>query len=110
MSEPEDVLLDGAHHAALFAQRLWRRHAGSNEPEVVRLGDVRARLELFVCAAFGSSLPIGIAEPPAVPSLFARLGRRIPAHLVERRTLASTDGSRLRLPRTLPRESEAGSA
>ena len=102
MSEPEDVLLDGAHHATLFAQRLWRRHAGSPGPEELRLIDVRARLELLVRAAFDFPLTIGVAEPPPQPSWFSRLGRRIPRHLVERRTLASTDGTRVLLPRTLP--------
>src|SRR5690554_303534 len=110
MAEPEDVLLDGAHHATLFAQRLWRRHAGRPEPATVRLVDIRARLELFVRAAFGVPLVVGVAEPPPLPSWFARLGRRLPRHLVERRTLASTDGARLRLPRVLPDERGDGLA
>ncbi len=104
MAEPEDVLLDGAHHATLFAQRLWRRHVGADAPAVLRLVDVRVRLELFARAAFGVPLSVGVAEPPALPSWFARLGRRLPRHLVERRTLGSTDGERLRLPRTMPDE------
>ncbi len=108
MSEPEDVLLDGAHHATLFAQRLWRRHAGVPEPDTLRLVEVRGRLELFVRAAFGHELTVAVAEPPALPSWFSRLGRRIPRHLVERRTLASTDGERLRLPRTLPAGEHGG--
>lgn len=108
MSEPEDVLLDGAHHATLFAQRLWRRHARAAEPETLRLAEVRGRLELFVRAAFGHALTVAVAEPPALPSWFSRLGRRIPRHLVERRTLASTDGERLRLPRVLPANEAAG--
>lgn len=102
MSEPEDVLLDGAHHATLFAQRLWRRHIGSSDPQMLHLVDVRARLELFVCAAFGLSLTFAVAEPPAIPSWFGRMGRRIPRHLIERRTLFSTDGTHIRLPRTVP--------
>jgi nitric oxide reductase NorD protein len=110
MSEPEDVLLDGAHHAALFAQRLWRRHVAADRPGVLLLADVRARLELLVHAAFGLSLPVGVAEPPAPPSWFKRLGRRTPRHLVERRTLASTDGTQLRLPRSLPANDGPGDA
>lgn len=101
MSEPEDVLLDGAHHATLFVRRLWRRHARVQEPEVVRLMDVRPRLELFVRAAFGSPLAIGAAEAPANPSLFRRIGMRIPRHLIERRTLGTTDGAYVRLPRVI---------
>src|SRR5690606_23661811 len=110
MSEPEDVLLDGAHHAALLAQRLWRRRSSDARPEAVRLVEVRGRLELFVRAAFGVPLVIGVAEPPPRPSWFARLGKRIPRHLVERRTLASTDGERLRLPRSRPAEPDAEGA
>ena len=108
MSEPEDVLLDGAHHATLVARRLWRRHAAPAEPETLRLDDVRGRIELFVQAAFGHELALAVAEPPAVPSWFGRFGRRIPRHLVERRTLASTDGERLRLPRSLPASGAGG--
>ena len=110
MSEPEDVLLDGAHHATVFVQRLWRRHVGDSEPERLRLVDVRGRLELFTRAAFGCDLTIGVAEPPAPITLFARLGRGIPRHLVERRPLTSTDGSRLRLPRSLPAEPDKTAA
>ena len=102
MSEPEDILLDGAHHATVFVRRLWQRNARPEEPASVRLIDVRSRLELFLRAAFGLSLRIGVAEAPAVPSLFARLGKRIPGHLIERRTLSSTDGEWIRLPREIP--------
>ncbi|MEO6446069.1 MAG: VWA domain-containing protein [Gemmatimonadaceae bacterium] len=63
---------------------------------------MHSRLEHFVRATFGVPLTIGVAEPPAIPTWFERLGRRMPRHLVERRTLASTDGLRIRLPRSLP--------
>lgn len=102
MSEPEDVILEGAHHATLFAQRLWRRSAKGQEPATLRLTDVRGRLELFIGAAFGTSLTVAVAQAPAIPNWIGRLGRRLPRHLVERRTLALTDGERVYLPRTLP--------
>lgn len=108
MSEPEDVLLDGAHHATLYVRRLWRRNRDGAEPEQIRLEDVRARLEFFVQAAFGPDLTLSTAQAPAHLSWFARWGRRIPKHLVERRTLASTDGERVRLPRSLPALSRDG--
>ena len=110
MSEPEDVLLDGAHHATLFVQRLWRRHLGTEPQAELRLVDVRGRLELFVRAAFGADLTIGVAEPPPPLSLFARLGRRIPKHLADRRALPSTDGARIRLPRSLPADPDEAAA
>ena len=109
MTEPEALLLDGAQHATRFVQRLWRQsERGAGSRDDIQLQDVRARLELFVRAAFGQSLTIGVAEPPLVPPWFRRWGRRIPGHLVERRTLPSTDGTVLLLPRALPTTSELG--
>ncbi|NLE86811.1 MAG: VWA domain-containing protein [Myxococcales bacterium] len=108
MAEPEELLLDGAHHATQFVRRLWRRGAEGADPAVLQLVDVRARLELFVRAAFGLSMTIRAAEPPAVPSWFTRLGRRIPAHLVERACAPGTDGVVLRLPPELPVDARGG--
>lgn len=100
MSEPEDVLLEGAHAATTFISRLWRRNRAG--PRELCLVDVRRRLELLIGALYGDSVPIVIADPPARPSLIGRLARRIPRQLVDLRTLAGTDGRRLRLPRTMP--------
>ena len=97
MAEPEDVILDGAHSATTVAARLWRRHRPG--PARVELGEVRSRLELLVGAIFGSAPPIVPAEPPAIPSFFGRIARRIPRHLLDDRAYASTDGMRIRLPR-----------
>jgi len=102
MGEPEEVIIDGAHRATLMVQKLWQRNSAARQPELVRLADVRGRLELFVSAAFGISLRILQAEQPISPNFFARIGRRIPKHLLERRILASTDGIHLHLPPTLP--------
>jgi nitric oxide reductase NorD protein len=110
MAEPEDIILDGAHHATLFVQGVWRRRLSVARPNTVLLADVRLRLEHFVRAAFGLSLSIGVAQPPPPPTWFSRLGRRIPRHLVERRTLAVTDGERLRLPREIRDDSSGGGA
>ncbi len=101
MSEPEDLLLEGAHRASSAALALWRRHLGDERAPGVRLVDVRARLELLVRAVVGDGPPIGVAEPPAVPNLFARAFLRIPPHLVLRAPVASTDGRVLRLPPAL---------
>jgi nitric oxide reductase NorD protein len=97
MSEPEDVILEGAHVATTFAARLWRRHRPG--PPQVELAEVRPRLELLIGAIFGDVPAIVPAEPPALPSFAGRIARRIPRHLLDGRAHASTDRVRIRLPR-----------
>lgn len=96
MSEPEEVLLDGAHIATEYVARLWRRH--TNGAPVAGLADTRRRLETLLAALYSSPLPIVPAEAPARPTLFGRLARRTPRHLLDLRALPSTDGVRIRLP------------
>ena len=96
MSEPEEVILDGAHAATEFVAGIWRRHAVN--AQVLGLGDARRRLELLVVAYRGQVLSIVAAQPPARQTLFGRIARRIPKHLVDLRALPSTDGARIRLP------------
>jgi len=103
VSEPEEVLLEGAHAATTFVSRLWRRNRAG--PRQLELVDVRRRLELLVGALHGNAPPIVVADAPARPSFVGRLALRIPRHLVDVRELAGTDGTRLRLPRALPAES-----
>jgi nitric oxide reductase NorD protein len=101
MSEPEEVILDGAHHATTAIAALWRRRSGVEERPEVRLVEIKGRLEFFTRAVFPGALPIGVAEPPAIPNWFARVARRIPRHLLLREAVASTDGTQVRLPRSL---------
>ncbi len=99
MSEPEDVLLDGAHLASGFVAALWqRRRAG---PATLELVDIRTRLELLIAALFADPPGIVVAQAPARPTPMARWVRRIPRHMLEERALSSTDGFRLRLPSSL---------
>jgi nitric oxide reductase NorD protein len=102
MSEPEEVILDGAHHATTFAAALWQRRSARAQEPVLLLAEVKQRLELFTGALFGNAPPIGVAEPPAIPNWFARLARGTPRHLIERVARASTDGLRIRLPAVMP--------
>lgn len=99
MSEPEDILLDGAHFVAEAVASLWRRNRVG--PATVELAEVRGHLELLTVALFPASPPITVAEPPARPTPLARWVRRIPRSMVESRALPSTDGRRLRLPASL---------
>ncbi len=107
MAEPEDVLLDGAHHATLFVQSLWRRRRAGAPPATVALADVRRRLDLLVHAAFGADVAIAPADPPPPATWFRRFGQGTPRHLVARAPVASTDGKLVRLPRALPADGGA---
>ena len=98
MAEPEDVIAEGALAATRLARDLWARNRAAARPVPPRLDDLRRRLELFVAAFFPDAPDIGIAEPPAPPSLLARFARRRYAHLHSASAIASTDGHRLRLP------------
>ncbi len=109
MAEPEEILLDGAHHATRFVQRLWRHRVRRDEPQVLHLADCRARLEIFVRAAFGISLTVGAVDPPDTPSWLRRWALRIPRHLTSGASLAETDGIHLRLPASVAVQTATGS-
>lgn len=105
MSEPEEVIIEGAHLTTTYAAALWRRNV-PGRPPLPGLSDVRTRLEFYVAALCPDAPAIVVAEPPAVPHLLARLMKRIPPHLVRRAAHCSTDGRRIRLPRALDRDTE----
>ncbi len=100
MSEPEDLILDGAYVASRFARDLWRKYAPPTADNALRLADVRLRLELFLHALFERQIAIATAEPPAPVSWLARIAGRGPEADVH--ALPGTDGSRIFLPATLP--------
>lgn len=99
MSEPEDLILDGAYMASRLARDVWRRYAPAPSESVVRLADVRVRIELFLNALFERSVAVAAAEAPAPVSWLARVAGRAaesPADVV-----AGTDGVRIYLPPVL---------
>lgn len=111
MSEPEDVILEGAHAATSAALRLWRRGVSARRgSDAVALADVKRRLELLIAAVFGVSPPIRVADPPAPPTWISRVAGRAPRHLVRRAALAATDGTVIRLPRALEAPDGAAAA
>lgn len=98
MSEPEDLILDGAYVASRFARDLWRRYAPPANDDALHLADVRSRLELFLHALFEREIPIAIAEPPAPVSWLGRLAGRGGE---TREHVPGTDGARIYLPARL---------
>jgi nitric oxide reductase NorD protein len=106
MGEPEDLILDGAYLASRLARDVWRRYAPPAADNVVRLSDVRVRIELFLHALFETPLTVTSAEPAAPVSWLARLAGRSsdPA------PLSANDGIRIYLPATLGVEHGADEA
>ncbi len=99
MSEPEDLILDGAYVASRFARELWRRYAPPVQDDTVRLPDIRPRLELFLHALFEREIAIATAEPAAPVSWLGRLAGRGTDARSE--VVPGTDGVRVYLPPAL---------
>lgn len=98
MAEAEELVSDAARHATIFTRRMWRRYRPLPEgPPTARLVDIAPRLDLLVTALSGASLPIRNAQPPALPTMLARLFRRV-QHPWQQQALPATDGRNLWLP------------
>lgn len=96
VSEPEDVILEGARFATVTARALWASQRGPDTR--LRLTDVHRRLELLVASLFPDAPAIGVAEPPPPLPLLARFASPLSRRARPTVALASTDGMRLRLP------------
>ena len=99
MGEPEDLILDGVYHASRFARDVWRRYAPASAEHVLRLSDVRVRIELFLNALFEAPLPVTSADPAAPVSWLARLAGRAPEGALP--PFPGNDGVRVHLPAAL---------
>lgn len=101
MAEAEEVIQDVARHATIFARDLWRKHRKQAPgPGCTALRDVAQRLDLLVAAAFGSSFPLRVAEPPAPATFLTKLFRRSEGPRVEH-AIPCTDGHSIWLPAVL---------
>ena len=101
MSEPEDLIIDGAHRATRLAREAWQRYGPPPTTEALPLASVRARLELFVTALFGMPAEITAAEPAAPLSWLGRLAHPSAPRVGRQQIMASNDGRRIRLPPSL---------
>ena len=78
---------------------LWRRLRPVPEPPVLRLDDVRRRLEILVAAVYGRPIPIVATEPPEPRHWARRLFFPEPGHLRRDELLAAADADlRVHLP------------
>lgn len=97
MAEAEDVVVDAARHATVFIRDTWRRHYARAPDAPVPLAALARRLDLLLAAAYGTSLPLRVALPPARPTLLHRFfnPRAYPRH---QRALPATSGDTIWLP------------
>jgi nitric oxide reductase NorD protein len=98
MGEPEDLIIDGAYIASRLAREAWRRYSPPRPANVLRLADVRFRLELILNGLLEAPIVVAAAEPPAPVSWLARLAGH--ARVSSRHVSAGTDGTRIYLPAT----------
>lgn len=100
MPEAEDVIVDAARHATIYARDLWRRHRKSAPQDGLRLRDVSQRLDLLISAVFGTSYTIRVAQPPAPPSFLSKVFLRRQGPRVQS-AIPATDGISIWLPMRL---------
>jgi nitric oxide reductase NorD protein len=102
VAEAEDLIVDAARHATIYARRLWSQYRGPDSgPQPVSLPELAERLDLLIAAAFGRSFPLRPAQPPAPPTVLVRLFRRHEGP-PRRQAIPGTDGSSIWLPPVLP--------
>ncbi|HET8774122.1 MAG TPA: hypothetical protein VFP80_10040, partial [Thermoanaerobaculia bacterium] len=101
MSEPEELLIEGAHFATRVARDVWRRYAPSPPSGRLALTLVRERLEVFVSALFEAPIAISAVEPPAPPTWLSRLAHRQSSRARHGPLVSGTDGRRVCLPLAL---------
>ena len=76
MSEPEELILEGAHAATRLARDLWRRHGPIGRSSGLELASIRGRLEAFVLALHGTPIPVSPIDAPAPATWLSRLASR----------------------------------
>ena len=108
MAEAEDVIVDAARHATVYAQSLLkcRRAAATNFTHPPALLDLAPRLDLLLSAVYGRAWPLRVARAPIPASALKRLFSREkgPRQLD---AAPSADTHAIWLPRTLAGVSSA---
>jgi nitric oxide reductase NorD protein len=106
MAEAEDVLVDAARHATVFARRLWTQRHPGRRPDVLELASVAERLAILIQALLRIHPPFRVAQEPAPPTFLTRVFRSetLPLHSA---ALPATDGFSIWLPRRMPNDAAA---
>ena len=78
-----------------------RRAGRASRRRVVRLDDVRRRLELLVTAVYDRPIPIAATEKPKGRAWSIWMEPFAPRHLQRNDALPTTDGQRIQLPREI---------
>jgi nitric oxide reductase NorD protein len=101
MAEAEDLLVDAARHATVFARRLWARHHPERRPDFLELASVAERLAILIQALLRIHPPFRVAQEPAPHTLLTRVFRSetLPRHSA---AIPATDGFAIWLPRRMP--------
>lgn len=101
MAEAEDVLVDAARHATVFARRLWAQRHPARRPEYLALHDVAERLAILIQAVLRIHPPIRVSQDPAAHTLLTRVFRSetLPRHAT---AIPATDGVAIWLPTRMP--------
>lgn len=106
MSEPEELILEGAHFATNLAREVWEKYGRPQPSRGVTLASIRPRLELFVAALFGVRIQIRSLAPPAPPTWLARLAASRPPRRLDQ-VVCATDGNRVYLADEIDRNGTA---
>ncbi|MDF2466886.1 MAG: hypothetical protein K0Q43_5121 [Ramlibacter sp.] len=101
MAEAEDVLVDAARHATVFARRLWAQRHPQRRPEHLALPSIAERLAILIQAVLRIHPSIRVSQEPAAHTLLTRVFRRetLPRHST---AIPATDGVAIWLPRRMP--------
>lgn len=101
MAEPEDLIVDAARHATVYARKLWKNNRPPEKIVPLVLTDIVHRLELFIRSALGQHFSIRVAQPPTPPTLLARVFRQTPAPWCTQ-AIPANDGHNIWLPMHSP--------
>jgi len=101
VAEPEDLIVDAARHATVYARKLWLNSRPQEQNKPLILTDIIHRLELLILSAFGRPFAIRVAQPPIQPTLLARVFRQTPSPW-RTQIIPANDGLTIWLPMKSP--------